>query len=130
MKLYQALARTMQAYITCCDTDNSEWARKHSDRLDALCLKHLPSGSGFDSGTQLCYDKCEKEQLAFDSAFHPMNEHGMYVDWVYFRVLVTPSLAFGFNLDVQFLGDEPDDEVLVDLIAESFQYDLDSELTE
>ena len=71
--------------------------------LDALCKEHLPSGSGFDAGTELAEDECIKgetiTQLVFITEFHHLNEHGMYDGWTSHTVKVTSAWQ-GFNLTV------------------------------
>lgn len=54
-------------------------------RLDAV-FDLLPSGSGFDSGTKV--ESIDASRMVLYSAFHKMIEHGSYVGWDEFRVVV------------------------------------------
>jgi hypothetical protein len=60
----------------------------------------MPSGSGFDSGTQFDYDKSTPEKLVFHTTFHHMNENGMYDGWTEHTVTVTPSFVLGYHVKI------------------------------
>ena len=65
-------------------------------RLDAV-FDLLPSGSGFDSGTKV--ESIDASRMVLYSAFHKMNEHGSYVGWDEFKVIVTSAFD-GINVRV------------------------------
>lgn len=55
--LCTTLACLVFARLNCLKDDyNKEWAAKHKDRAEALVKEHMPSGSGFDSGTTLNWE--------------------------------------------------------------------------
>ena len=68
-------------------------------RLEELTKKYMPSGSGFDSGTQFDIHGGAYKNLRFVTSFHHMNEGG-YDGWTEHVVTVMPSLAYGFELKI------------------------------
>lgn len=123
MKVYQRLASLVQARANCAN-GNNEWFERHTDAAEDLVKEYMPSGSGFDAGTKIDFDKTTPERLTFTTSFHHMNENGYYDGWTKHNVVVTPSLAFGFNLRVT--GRDRND--IKDYIAETFQDALSDEL--
>jgi hypothetical protein len=79
---------------------NPEWLDRHTDIIEALVKQHLPSGSGYDSGTKIDLDASTGNKLVFTTAFHHMNEGGYYDGWTEHTVTVTPSLAQKFYLRI------------------------------
>ena len=126
-KAYTLIARTLQARNSCEETGNDIWYEKHSDRLSEIVQYFAPSGSGFDSGTKLS-PTSRVDRLVFSTSFHHMTEHGMYDGWTDHDVVITPSLANGFDLRVT--GRDRND--IKDYIADVFHTFLDSmiEITE
>ena len=70
------------------------------EEIERLVREHMPSGSGFDAGTTLNFERSTPEKLVFDTAYHHMSEHGFYCGWTDHRVTVTPSFDSGYNLRV------------------------------
>jgi len=124
MKLYQELASLICAIENCHRSGNIDWLNKHTDRLGALVKEHMPSGSGFDLGTSFDEDNSTTERLIFHTSFHHMNDGGYYDGWTSHSVVVTPSLAFGFNLKVT--GRDRRD--IKDYIGETFHAALNSDV--
>lgn len=98
-KIYQALAHKIQAVEFCEKENNKEWLEKHLFLIDHI-MKQSPSGSGIDSGTKLLLEESHGEKLVFLVKFHHMNGDGFYVAWTSHKVIVTPSLLWGFNLRI------------------------------
>lgn len=123
--LCNRIAELVQARANCLDRDpvNQEWADRHEERALALVREHMPSGSGFDSGTALDLDRSTGEKLVFSTSFHHMAESGMYDGWTEHLVTVTPSLLFGFLIKV---GGR-DRNQIKDYIAETFHHALSQE---
>lgn len=121
MKVYQRIACTLQAIENCKKSDNQEWITRHQETLHNL-LSEFPHGSGFDSGTTLD-DNSTPEKLIFNTEFHHMDDNGFYCGWSEHQVIITPSLAFGFNMRIT--GRNVRD--IKDYIAETFEYCLNSE---
>ena len=97
-KLYVALAQTVQAYHSCVKSGNHEWQVIHAERLGKLMHEHMPSGSGIDAGTSFNLDKSTDEKLVFETSYHHMNEHGVYICWTDHTITVTASLSFGISI--------------------------------
>lgn len=68
-------------YIT-----DSELKTKKIYELNKLAESVLPSGSGFDSGTNINWDKSNKNKIVFNTAFHHMNDAGYYDNWTYHQI--------------------------------------------
>ena len=98
MKLYAAISRKLKSIESCRNTGNAEWEANHSEKLDEL-IQELPSGSGIDSGTKLL-DNSTPDRLVFQADFHHMDENGFYDGWTEHQIIVTPSLAYGFNVRI------------------------------
>ena len=98
--LAQAIAQTIGSRISCINSGNTEWADNHEYKIENTLMKKLPSGSGIDGDNEPDYDNSTDEKLIINSAFHTMNDNGMYGGCVDFRVIVTASLQHGFNLNI------------------------------
>lgn len=104
--VYQVMANRLIAWHNCQKSQNMHKTlrifnlHKHEDRLDELVREYLPSGSGFDKGTKLNYDRSTPDKLVFETSFHHMDTHGVYDGWTEHVVVVRPSLAHGFVVDV------------------------------
>ncbi len=118
--LYVELARLVQARLNCIAKGNQEWFGKHEERIVELVKEQMPSGSGFDCGTTLIFERSTGDRLVFNTAFHHMNEHGSYDSWTDHCVTVKASLQFGFELTVG--GQNRND--IKDYIGEQFQHAL------
>lgn len=106
--LYQALSRRLTAYRNCFDKveTGQNWqhwrdmAMTHEQAIRNLCADHLPSGSGLDAGVHFNMEESRPDQLILSADFHHMDKHGSYCGWTDHRVIVRPSLAFGFDLRI------------------------------
>ena len=98
MLVYQRLAHLLNARENCRKSGNSEWRKIHGQRIDDI-IQNAPSGSGIDSGTQLG-DESTDEKLVFVTAYHHMNEGGMYDGWTEHVIRVKPCLVFGFQMKI------------------------------
>lgn len=116
--LYSELSQAIQARKNCEDSGNDVWFERWSERIDQM-VKELPSGSGFDNGTQIDLDASHTEKLVFYTSFHHMTE-GYYDGWTEHTVTVTPSFAYGVNIRVS----GRDREDIKEYIVEQFDYAL------
>lgn len=98
-KLYQAIASSLQARENCIKAGNAEWRDRHEETLKAF-QEELPSGSGIDNATQIDLDASRPERIVLNFAYHHMNDGGMYDGWTEHTAIITPSLAFGFNMRI------------------------------
>lgn len=99
--LYSELASTVDAMHTCEQKPEQygEWAHKHEETISKLVHERMPSGSGFDCGTQMDCSQSHAEKLVFTTSFHHMNDAGYYDGWTEHTIVVTPSFS-GFNLRI------------------------------
>ncbi len=100
-KLYQEINAILQAIANCEASGNGGWLERHNSRLDIL-EGMLPSGSGFDSGTQIDRDKSVPgKKIVLTTSYHHMNNAGMYDGWTDHKIVITPS----FNgIDIRITG--------------------------
>lgn len=94
----------------------AEWIDKHRDAADELARDYLPSGSGFDSGTLIDWERSRPDRLVLLTGFHHMDENGMYSGWSQHTVTVRPSLVH--DIDLRISG--PDRDGIKEYIADAF----------
>jgi hypothetical protein len=144
--LYSELARRVQARRNCAQKleklnpnavsatvemkDNEwhqtfQWQDKHTETIQMLVKAHMPSGSGFDSGTKIDLERSHADKLVFTTAFHHMNENGYYDGRTEHTVTVTPSLADEFNIRIS--GRNRND--IKQVIYDSFDWELRRDVT-
>lgn len=107
MKLFTAIAQTLAAkgdlnYMADRGLMSEDAYRANMERNEAKLerlIDNLPSGSGFNSGCKLD-DSSKPDRLVISADFHHMDENGSYDGWTTHQVIVTPSLAYGYNLRV------------------------------
>lgn len=100
MRLYQAIATTLDALARCTKAPQLGHAvQLHKERLARLTAA-LPSGSGIDTGTRIDVDASNAAKLVLTCAFHHMNEHGYYDGWTQHTIVVRPSLSHGIEIRV------------------------------
>lgn len=103
VKLFKRLAQLAEQHSNCITANNTEWKRRSQDEIEQLVKDYLPSGSGVDNGTKFDFDASMKQAgkvLVFNTAYHHMNENGMYDGWTEHAIIVKPSLAHDFSLSV------------------------------
>lgn len=99
MKNYQKLAKRFNAIQNCIESENREWLDKHAEAIEDI-MTTAPSGSGIDTGIAIDLEKSTEDRIILSTAYHHMNESGMYNGWTEHNVYITPSLAFEFNLRI------------------------------
>jgi len=92
----------------------------------ALCKNHLPSGSGIDRGTMIDLDKSTPNKLRLITAYHHMNENGMYDEWTEHTVTVTPDLMHGFTLKIGGRNRNDIKDYLYDVYREDLSKELEA----
>lgn len=100
--LYIALATLCQRYHNLANQfalGNYSMAEHCEEEAHRLVREYMPSGSGFDAGTELVIDACDSSCLVFKTAFHHMDEHGGYDGWTEHKVKVTAEFG-GFDVYV------------------------------
>jgi hypothetical protein len=132
-RLYQQIARTVDALKRSQERGNDRWVYRHGETLESISRNLLPSGSGFDSGTEIDLDESSADRLVLRTSFHHMSEHG-YIGWSHWRIVVTPNLMFGCSVEVECLDEQPDPdhdvESMADYIGEVFDHDLNEPIKE
>jgi hypothetical protein len=126
MKVYRKIAGLIHAMENCTKDGKLDWYLIHKKNAEAIVERYLPSGSGFDGGTQIHFGMTTSEKLVFLTGFHHMNENGFYTEWTHHRVTIKPSLAFGFNITIT----GRDVKNIKDHIGNSFAEMLDMEYEE
>lgn len=117
MKVYQKI-HTLVASIKRCEmNDRQEWLARYRSDLSTLLKERLPSGGGFDNGSDLLL--CDDKKMIFQTAFHRMDDNGFYSGWSYFKITVVPSFD-GIDIKVT----TRDDRSLIDFVFESFYISL------
>lgn len=101
MELAAAIVSTLLAKRNCQEKGCADWEAKHTEKLEALVREYMPSGSGFDSGTQLIEGSSDAKKLVFTTSFHHMDEMGGYVGWTDHKVTVRPAFQ---GLDITVSG--------------------------
>lgn len=107
MELYQSIARKIDAMRRCAAMNNTYWYDRHKVTVEDQVNEHMPSGSGFDAGTTLDFDESTSAKLVFLTEYHHMDGNGSYNGWTQHKVIVTASLAFDVNVEVE--GEDRDD---------------------
>jgi hypothetical protein len=98
--LYAEISSLVTAIDNCRKKGNVEWKRKHEDRIDDLVFRYMPRGGGWDSGTKFDLATSSPDKLVFRGSYHHMNDAGSYDGWTDHDVIVRPSLANGFRLNI------------------------------
>ena len=98
MRRYKIIATRLEAAENCSDGVNPEWEDKHLEVIDKQ-METAPSGSGFNSGTDLMFNESTGKKLVFDTAFQHMNDSGSYVRWTNHKVIITPAFD-GFDMRI------------------------------
>ena len=122
MKLYQELAKAIDARLNCIKSGNEEWFDRWDDDINKM-IDSLPHGSGIDGKTEIDLDKSTGEKIIITSEFHCMNDGGYYDGWINFKLVLTGSLRFGFNLAIT--GNFGKYQDIKDYLHETFSFAFD-----
>jgi len=76
MKLYRKLASMLEY---------------NDSEIEPFSRRWLPSGSGFDSGSQIDVGRSRSDKLVLTTSFHHMNDAGYYDGWTNHEVIVKPD---------------------------------------
>jgi hypothetical protein len=126
-KIYQKIAGLVGIIN---NSENSKHVEKARESLRDIEREYLPSGSGIDCGIKVDLDRSSADQLTLVIPYHCMSEHGYYCGWMEFECLITPSLQFGFNIDLietQSIDDDACygvDEYLTDLMVQELSKEI------
>ena len=123
---YQRIASALQAMVNCKRAGNDEWVARHHETIEHIVREYFPSGSGVDSGTTFDFHASKPNRLVFLTAFHHMNDGGMYDGWTEHSVVVTADLVTEFYLKIT--GRDRND--IKDYLGEIFSEALGADLTD
>jgi hypothetical protein len=109
MKVYQAIARALEARESCIKYRKEAVEEKNFNKYNELVdmwdrkierieEQFLPHGSGFDTGETINVDESSPDKIVIYGEFHVMNEVGIYDGYAGYKIVVVPSLAYGFDL--------------------------------
>jgi hypothetical protein len=90
-KLYQRLHSAFIAICNCERSSNVEWQQKHGVTIQQLVANHMPSGSGWDCGTNYDLSEWSADKMVFHGSYHHMNDGGYYDGWTEHTIIVRPS---------------------------------------
>ena len=94
------LSASLGARLTCIELKNLIWQDRWEDLILDIQENYLPSGSGIDSGNKIDLEKSGPEKIIINSAFHVMDENGFYSGWIDYKVIITASLQFDYNIKI------------------------------
>lgn len=77
----------------------------------------LPSGSGFDCGSEFLPDDSKRNRLVFKTSFHHMDDGGCYDGWTEHQIIVTPMFG-GFDIRVTGVNRNEIKEYIGDMFHE------------
>lgn len=118
--LYRELAQAIEARKACLKEPVNQFGLDISQQTIKTCLDLLPSGSGWDSGTDIDLDASHANKLVLFGAFHHMSESGYYMIWTEHIIVVKPSLTSDF--DLRITGSNRND--IKDHLYQTFDYAL------
>ena len=70
---------------------------KNLENIEGLINEHFPHGSGFDGETWLDFSLSTPQKLVLFTEYHHMNAYGYYDKWSTLKIVVKPSLVWGFD---------------------------------
>ncbi len=83
--------------------------------LVEICEQDLPSGSGFNNGSKIDWDRTDRNQVVMHTSFLHMDDAGYYVGWTHHMITISPSWD---GLDIRISG--IDENGIKDYIADAF----------
>ena len=123
---YQFIAQCFDAYLNCIKSGNKEWEARHKETIEQICKDVFPHGSGLDGDhCTLDFDRSKPNKLVFRLDFHHMNENGYYDGWSEHELIVTPSLANGYDMRITGRNRNDIKEYLYEVCSEALDEKLD-----
>ena len=124
MKTYsvaQAIHVRLTARANCERMGNNDWRDRWETKVKEA-EDYLPHGSGFDVRITADRDAVSETSFRLSGSFHLMNEHGSYIGWRDFVVIVRPCFD---GIRLQVTGKMP--KQLRDFIGDALQEALTTE---
>lgn len=94
MKLYQKISNLMYQRE---NSGDYTWTSDEAEKIENIIKNHFPHGGGFDGQTWIDLDKSKTEKLVFFTEYHHLTENGYYDGWSTLKIVVKPSLRYGFD---------------------------------
>ena len=110
------IATLVQAIQNCERSGNAEWRARHTAELERLAREYLPSGSGFNHGTNVVIGRSSAHRIVMVTSYHHMDENGFYDGWTTHDVIANATFT---GPDIRVAG--IDRNGIKDYIAEVFQ---------
>ncbi len=104
-------------------SQDEETKEKWEEKAEEIVEEYLPSGSGFDSGTKIIWEKTTKDKIVFQADFHHMDDNGYYDGWTEHQVTVRPGFL---GMEISVSGRNKRD--IKDYILDTFRYDLEKKI--
>jgi hypothetical protein len=120
------IASRIIAIRNCQKSGNTEWEAKHKDFLHCIEKHLLPSGSGIDSGTKIDLQRSQPNRIILTTAFHHMDDAGGYDRWTQHDIVVSPSLAFDFDVSIRGQNHNDIKDYLADLLHTDLEREIDT----
>jgi hypothetical protein len=99
----QTFATAIQAHNNCKTAQNDIWLTRWELLMKWLTRQFMPSGGGFDSGTNLD-PSSNYRRLVFNTEYHHLNSNGYYTHWTPHVIRVWPDWQ-GFKLTISGRND-------------------------
>jgi len=114
--VYREMVGRIMAIENCKKAGDTEWEETHNIALKAL-MEFLPHGSGIDAEWTID-DKSSDNKLILHNSYHVMDDSGFYTRWVDFTANITPSLQFGYRVNItgNFGRDQDLKDYLIDVM--------------
>lgn len=101
MKLFRILGSRARNLSSAWPHQNEAVRARFEEEMEILLKEFMPSGSGFDMGTEIDIDRSNGRKMVFKTGFHHMDSNGSYDGWTYHNVIVTAEFD---GLDIQVTG--------------------------
>jgi len=124
-KVISQLATAFAAWHRAEDLGLPFVSEKHAEMLHFIEHHLLPRGSGFDSGCHLDYEVSTPNRIVIQADFHHMNGNGFYTGWTEHTVVITPSLAFGFEVKVTGQNQNLIKDYIADVFIQALMHEFD-----
>src|SRR6187551_1233267 len=123
MKLYQKLAREIERYNRCLE-DRPDCAQDAREAIENL-MGEMPSGSGWNHGTKIDLAESTAKRIVLTGSWHHMDDMGGYDGWTQHCIVITASLAFGFELNVTGRNRDNIKDYLSDVFNDTLSMEMD-----
>lgn len=84
---------------------NDEVADTWRDKLEDIEREKLPSGSGFNAGTQIS-GRSKPNKIILETGFLHHDEYGGELGWTEHLITITPDLTHDFNIKIRTIEDK------------------------